>query len=71
MVFDENSLRLTATVRLQKNKYFKNVIYFSVNKLKYRDLNKTNLLFTPIFKIMGSDNFADVVGDKTVLLEGM
>ena len=34
MVFEENSLRLTVTVRFQKNKYFKNVIYFSVNKLK-------------------------------------
>ena len=32
MMFEENFLR-TVTVRFQENEYFKNVIFFSVNKL--------------------------------------
>ena len=38
MLFEENFLTLTVTVRFQKNEYFKNVnflIFFSVNKLSW------------------------------------
>ena len=47
MVFEENFLRLTVTVRSQKNGYFKNVNHNNVVVTK-------KLLFTYVFKIMGS-----------------
>ena len=50
MVFEENSLRLTVTVRLQKSDYFKNVnflIFFSVSYNKVVVVKQ--IYFSPTF----------------------